>query len=546
MRRIFLFITVAMCSVISCAQLIVDNFENGNRGWGAVTGMGYTDVRANEYKIGINQSGYVLYTQRAIGEDNWAGAILNPCTHKGYKYLHAFMYRSNDGIPNLKVSDSNPSDLKPINTVFAGQWQDVVFDISAYENSGIEFVFFMVDRADNSELVWMLVDEIVLNNDPAPRTGTATKPDPQPVTGDENGTGERDGYRLVWADYFNDGTLNAEAWTIEVNGDGGGNNELQYYCEKGVSVGVEPESGKGCLILTATKENYNGKTCTSGRINGQGKIYFTHGKIEASIRFPHTANGLWPAFWMMGNDIVDVSWPACGEIDIVEMGNVNGINAGTQERYFNGAYHWGTRWDDHRQHANDYTANYSLQDDFHLYTVYWDENSIRMYLDQDRYPDIQPYCTMSIPATSDESAPGYYFHKPNYILFNLAVGGQFPSIWEIQGISALAAGSANMYVDFVKIYQKGTQNETFHGPAFVSAVETVQSVGRFTVAPNPVHDILHVSGNFRTLTIYNLDGRTMFTASSAQCSVAALPAGVYVVVITAEDGYVEHHKLMKK
>lgn len=541
----FLF-SFLLLSFASFAQVTVDNFENGNRGWVAVTGMGYTDVRANDYKTGLNLSDYVLYTQRAVGEDNWAGAILSPCAHTGYKYLHAYMYRSNAGTPNLKVSDANPQDLKPMNATVAGQWQDIVFDISAYETSGIEFLMFMVDRADNTELVWMLVDEIQLSNDPAPRTETVTKPDPQPVTGDETGTGERDGYKLVWADYFNNGTLDTDAWTIEVNGDGGGNSELQYYCEKGVSVGKEPVSGKGCLILTATKESYNGKTCTSGRINGQGKVYFTHGKIEASIRFPHTANGLWPAFWMMGNDITEVSWPACGEIDIVEMGNVNGINAGTQDRYFNGAYHWGTRWDDHRQHANDCTSNYGLQDDFHLFTCYWDNDAIRMYLDQDRYPDVQPYCTMTIPATSDPTAPGYYFHKPNYILFNLAVGGSFPSIWDINGISALSAGQTSMYVDFVKVYQKGTADETFHGPAFASAVEMVQPAGRFTVAPNPVHDVLHVAGDFRTLTLYSLDGRAMLTASSADCSVASLPAGVYVAVITAEDGYTERHKLIKK
>ena len=131
-------------------------------------------------------------------------------------------------------------------------------------------------------------------------------------------------------------------------------------------------------------------------------------------------------------------------------------------------------------------------------------------------------------------------------MFNLAVGGSFPSIWDINGISALSAGQTSMYVDFVKVYQKGTADETFHGPAFASAVEMVQPAGRFTVAPNPVHDVLHVAGDFRTLTLYSLDGRAMLTASSADCSVASLPAGVYVAVITAEDGHTERHKLIKK
>ena len=144
-------------------------------------------------------------------------------------------------------------------------------------------------------------------------------------------------YRLVWSDEFNANVLNANVWNIEVNGNGGGNNELQYYRAENVSVGSEPSTGKGCLILTARKENYAGKNATSGRITSQNNVTFTHGMIEASIKMPHTANGLWPAFWMMGNDISTVGWPACGEIDILEMGHATGIANGTQDRYFNGA-----------------------------------------------------------------------------------------------------------------------------------------------------------------------------------------------------------------
>ena len=72
-------------------------------------------------------------------------------------------------------------------------------------------------------------------------------------------------YSLVWNEDFTDGTLDTQVWNIEVNGDGGGNNELQYYCQKGVSVGAEPTTGKQCLILTATKEDYQGKKCTAAR-----------------------------------------------------------------------------------------------------------------------------------------------------------------------------------------------------------------------------------------------------------------------------------------
>ncbi len=430
------------------AQIKVDNFEDGNIGWGSISD--YADVVENSQKSGINLSNYVLYAQRAVGSDDFAGALLNPYVQKGYKYLHAYMYRNNNGMPNLKVSDTNAKDMKPMTQIIAGQWQDVVWDISEYETVGTEFIFFMVDRNDLSGMAWILVDEVLLSNDPTPRTDVVTSDTP-PVT-------PSDDWRLVWQDDFNGGTLDRDIWNIEVNGDGGGNNELQYYCEKAISV------ADGNLVITATKENYGGKTCTSGRLNTLGKVYFTYGKVEARIKMPNTANGLWPAFWMMGNDFSSVDWPACGETDIVEMGNVNGINRGTQDRYFNGAFHWGTRWDDHRQYARDITYSYSVQDgDYHLFTCIWDAEKISMYLDLDKYPSASPYCSMKIQKSSDTSAAGYYFHKPNFIIFNLAVGGNFPSIWDIDNISALASGPRQMIIDYVRIYQKGDTGETFTG-----------------------------------------------------------------------------------
>lgn len=146
------------------------------------------------------------------------------------------------------------------------------------------------------------------------------------------GTGSEDapeGYKLVWSDEFDGNTLDESIWNIEVNGSGGGNNELQYYCERGVSVGTEPESGRNCLILTATRENYQNRQFTSGRINSKGKYSFTYGRLDALIRMPKTANGLWPAFWLMGDDYDQVGWPACGETDIVEMGHATGMAQGT-------------------------------------------------------------------------------------------------------------------------------------------------------------------------------------------------------------------------
>jgi beta-glucanase (GH16 family) len=277
-----------------------------------------------------------------------------------------------------------------------------------------------------------------------------------------------DGYTLIWTDEFNGSELDRKVWNVEVNGNGGGNNELQYYADRpeNISMGVHPETGEHCVILTAKKEDYNGKFCTSGRINTKEKLAFMHGMIEARINIPFTANGLWPAFWMMGNDYNQTGWPGCGEIDIMEMGNRDGISRGTQDRYFSGWYHWGQGYNggSYPNTGKNKTSRYSIQGTFHTFRMYWDENNIRMYLDKDLYPLVQPYSSLSISDAGVPDSPGIYFHKPFFILFNLAVGGNFMGICDISGVTALNKGNGyavNYYIDYVRIYQRGMQNEVF-------------------------------------------------------------------------------------
>ena len=211
--------------------------------------------------------------------------------------------------------------------------------------------------------------------------------------------------------------------------------------------------------------------------------------MEARIAFPHTANGLWPAFWMLGNnlatdlgndDSVDqqadalaaqgrVVWPKCGEIDIVEMGHKDGIDKGLQDRYFNGAAHWGEAFNDghYPNRAGVCEAPYSVQGDFHLYTLVWTPDTLAMYLDQDKYPDVAPYFALSL-RNKDINEPGHYFNHPFYLVFNLAVGGFFPGLPttpkypevvtaddpNFRQITALPADGTpvKMYVDWVRVW----------------------------------------------------------------------------------------------
>ncbi len=310
------------------------------------------------------------------------------------------------------------------------------------------------------------------------------------------------GYQLVWEDNFDGTTINPNYWNLEENARGGGNAEMQYYTPKNATIEKHPSSGESCLVISAIKENYKNRPATSARLNTQDKVVVQYGKIEARIQFPHTANGLWPAFWMLGNDLIrdmgdddssdhhpqyhkngSVAWPKCGEIDIVEMGHKDGITNGTQDRYFNGACHWGESFNNGKypNMGKSSVAPYAIQGDFHLFTLIWTPNEITMYLDQDKYPNAKPYFSLSLKGKC-KNQPGHYFNKPFYLVLNLSVGGYFTGLpapekyaklitddWEnfvkITDTALPKDGTpVKMYVDYIRIYQQGTKNDKIIKP----------------------------------------------------------------------------------
>lgn len=265
------------------------------------------------------------------------------------------------------------------------------------------------------------------------------------------------GYKMVWSDEFNGTSLDTKVWNIEENGNGGGNQELQYYRKENVAV------ANGNLVLTARRENYNNKQFTSGRINSLDKAYFKHGIIQARIKFPKTANGVWPAYWMMGNDYGKLGWPRCGEIDIVETGNAEGIKNGTQTRHFGATLHWGTSAGaNHKQYGTSYLApesNPLQNDEYHIITTEWDGQFLSMYYDLKDFTvaakNKARFYSATIPASTNSADIGHYFQKPFFFIFNLAVGGNYTGIYNAGGITALpnAGDEAKMFVDWVRVYQ---------------------------------------------------------------------------------------------
>lgn len=365
----------------------------------------------------------------------------------------------------------------------------------------------------------------------------------------------QDGYKLVWQDNFDGKELNKENWYIEVNGNGGGNSEIQYYKEDNISIGREPVSGNSCLIIHAKKENYLGKNATSGRLSTQERMHFKYGKLEARIKPPKTADGLWPAFWMLGADHKKVSWPRCGEIDIMELGNFEGIKNGNQETYFNGACHWGyyqpEGW--YPNYAKHTVNSYGIQDDFHLYTVIWDDHSIKMYLDLDKYPNVAPYFEIGIMDKTSDISTFHYFHKPFFVIFNLAVGGNFTQIWDINKITAFNNNNdTRMFVDYVRLYQKGIEGEELISNEQMSLNEndSIDESENIYAFPNPAFDTVSIRGiNGKPAEVYiiSTSGKyVLSTYDSSEINISSLSEGSYVVLIINQDKKIYTCPFIKK
>ena len=265
-------------------------------------------------------------------------------------------------------------------------------------------------------------------------------------------------YELVWSDEFDDNTIGTN-WNVEVT-NAPYNNELEAYTSRPDNVTI----ADGNLVLTARRESYGSRSFTSGRVNSLNKVSFTHGKIEARIKLPHLANGLWPAFWMMGNDFDTVNWPKCGEIDIMEMGMKDAVANNATANTVAGTIHWGESIAKHQLFTSgNKTVSQELTDGYHIFTCEWDDDYLKFYVDN----DATPYFTATIKKGFNRSA---YFHKPYFLIFNLAVGGDFTGITNPADITALPqdGSEAQMLVDYVRIYQKTGQHNVTTGIRKVS------------------------------------------------------------------------------
>lgn len=232
----------------------------------------------------------------------------------------------------------------------------------------------------------------------------------------------------LWHDEFD--SIDTTKWTFEIGtgASGWGNNEKQFYTARSENAYVQ----EGILHIRARKEDYEGSGYTSARMITKGKFNFTYGTVEARIALP-TGKGIWPAFWMLGENIDAVSWPACGEIDIIEAVNSESIVYGTNHWQFEGSHA------EYGNNTNDFHGAKKELDitQFHTYKMVWNEKLIAMYVDDFKYHEI----------SIKENAGGTdAFHKPQFFLLNVAVGGNWPG-FDIDD----AQFPNEMLVDYIRV-----------------------------------------------------------------------------------------------
>jgi hypothetical protein len=230
------------------------------------------------------------------------------------------------------------------------------------------------------------------------------------------------GLNLVWNEDFSGKTLNSSVWTNETGGGGWGNNELQNYTNSSNNTFL---SG-GFLIIEARKELSGVRDYSSARIISKDKKTFTYGRIDIRAKLPK-GQGIWPALWMLGNNISQIGWPACGEIDIMEL-------LGHEPQKVYGTIHWGPQGGSSIHIGGNFSlTNGFFSDSFHVFSLKWEQNQLITLVDN------VPFFT---GAKSDP------FDKPFFFIMNVAVGGNWPG-----NPDGTTLFPQRMIVDYIKVFQ---------------------------------------------------------------------------------------------
>jgi beta-glucanase (GH16 family) len=255
-------------------------------------------------------------------------------------------------------------------------------------------------------------------------------------------TGRAQQWRLTWSDEFDGASgarVDARKWTAEVGGQGWGNKELEYYSDSTKNAYL---NGHGSLVIKALQETpgqefkcwYGECRYTSARLITKNKFAQAYGRFEARLKLPY-GQGIWPAFWLLGENIETVGWPTCGEIDIME-------NIGREPAMVHGTIH-GPGYSGGKGIGAPFAlpGGKRFADDYHIFAVEWEPQAIRFYVDGKLY-------TTRTPADLPSATKWVYDH-PFFIILNLAVGGSWPG-----DPNATTVFPQTMLVDYVRVYSR--------------------------------------------------------------------------------------------
>jgi beta-glucanase (GH16 family) len=334
-------------------------------------------------------------------------------------------------------------------------------------------------------------------------------------------------WQLVWEDDFNGSSLDQSKWVHDIGTgsqyglNGWGNNELQYYQPQNTEVNNGSVKIIAKVDTNGIVDSWNNTMYySSSKITTKGKFDFRYGKVEARIK-SIDGQAFWPAFWMLPTN---GSWPCDGEIDIMEQwGNPYLTNQTS------GAAHLGTCPFSPSSHFyqtdNTYISTGSYADNFHTYSIIWEEDIITWYVDEIELFSLNPSSFWSIPSQS-----AWPFNSNEwYLMINLAI--------EESGPDVNTVFPNQIEVDYVRVYQENTTNVT-----------DIKKISKYIVYPNPAIDELIINGeNLKQVKIFNIHGELVLLnniSNNNEIDVSILEKGMYLVELEDYFGFKINKKVI--
>ncbi|GHU72074.1 hypothetical protein FACS189413_14630 [Bacteroidia bacterium] len=487
---------LAALSVSAQSEVLLDDFESGNKGWADVNpGWVELSIVDNPRINALNQSAKVMRVVRKPYVDSWAGIILRDqqelvfgALPGQYRYARVKILKTSSADVTLKLEKTGDAGSFSNTQSYtgAGEWQELIFDLGGAAGKSYDDFFIMPDRTENlqQELI-VYIDDIVFQTDPE-----AVEP------GDPELPGE---FHLLWQDEFDGDTYDHTIWSPQIAGDGFGNHELQYYTGNTNNIFTRD----GNLVLKAIKENYNGHAYTSGKLWTQNFKNFTYGRVEARFKLPK-GRGTWPAIWMMPKQNVYGGWPNSGEIDIMEF---VGYDANTI---------YGTVHREAGSGSNGAGNNISFDgnaNDYQIIRIDWEPGYIKWYLDD------QLFYTYTNGYAGSAQWP---FNQDFYVILNFAVGGDWGGAQGVDG----TIWPQEFLIDYVRVYQKTDVTPIVNISGELFSVLS-RSKNEWEVCSQSSKPIV--------VDVYSLSGQKQLSQKLCEgthtMNVSSLPQGVYIITV---------------